>query len=46
MLKGQEYIRRLGDKKLLIADTHGIKSLIRDQGALDRSSRKILARFL
>ncbi len=46
VLKGEEDIRRLGDKKLLIADTHGIQYLIRDQGTLDRTSRKILDRFL
>lgn len=46
VLKGEEDIRRLGDKKLLIADTHGIQYLIHDQGALDRISRKILDRFL
>lgn len=46
VLKGEEDIRRLGDKKLLIADTHGIQYLINDQSALDRTSRKILDRFL
>lgn len=46
VLKGEEDIRRLGDKKLLIADTHGIQYLIHDQSTLDRISRKILDRFL
>ena len=45
-LKGEEDIRRLGEKKLLIADIHGIQYLIRDQSALDLTSRKILDRFL
>lgn len=46
VLKGEEDIRRLGAATLLIADSHGIQFLIRDQKALDRNSRKILDRFL
>ena len=46
VLKGEEDIRRLDREKLLIADTHGIQFLIRDIQALDRTSRKILDRFL
>lgn len=46
VLKGEEDIRRLAPPALLIADTHGIHYLIRDRGALDAQSRKILDRFL
>ena len=46
VLKGEEDIRRLTPPALLIADTHGIHYLIRDRGALDAQSRKILDRFL
>ena len=45
-LYGEEDIRRLAPPALLIADTHGIHYLIRDRGALDAPSRKILDRFL
>lgn len=46
VLKGEEDIRRISQAGLLIADSHGIHFLIRDLKALDRSSRKILDRFL
>ena len=46
VLKGEEDIRRLSRTRLLIADTHGIRFLIRDIGSLDRHSRKLLDRFL
>ncbi|MCA3177547.1 MAG: DUF1854 domain-containing protein [Burkholderiaceae bacterium] len=46
VLKGEEDIRRLGRTSLLIADRHGIQFLVRDIGTLDRSSRKLLDRFL
>jgi hypothetical protein len=46
VLKGEEDIRRLGPSALLIADSHGVQFLIRDLGALDRHSRKLLDRFL
>ncbi|MFX7140031.1 DUF1854 domain-containing protein, partial [Acinetobacter baumannii] len=45
-LKGEEDIRRLAAPALLIADSHGIQFLIRDQKAWDKHSRKILDRFL
>ncbi|RIX44728.1 MAG: DUF1854 domain-containing protein [Rhodocyclales bacterium GT-UBC] len=45
-LKGEEDIRRLSDKRLMIADSHGIEFLIRDLTQLDRHSRKLLDRFL
>ena len=46
VLKGEEDIRRLPGAALLIADNNGIQYLIRDRGALDAHSRKILDRFL
>jgi hypothetical protein len=46
VLRGEEDIRRLARTTLLIADRHGIQYLVRDVGALDRTSRKLLDRFL
>jgi hypothetical protein len=46
VLKGEEDIRRLAQGRLLIADSHGIHYLIRDPASLDKTSRKILDRFL
>jgi Domain of unknown function (DUF1854) len=47
VLRGDEDIRRIGkDNALLIADTHGIQYLVRDQFALNAASKKILDRFL
>ena len=45
-LKGEENIRRVLSTSLLITDSHGVQFLIRDTGALDAFSRKILDRFL
>ena len=45
-LKGEEDIRRILGAGLLIADSHGVHFLIRDIQALDKTSRKILDRFL
>lgn len=47
VLRGDEDIRRIGThNSLLIADSHGIQYLIRDQLALDPHSKKLLDRFL
>ena len=47
VLRGDEDSRRIGkDNALLIADTHGIQYLVRDQFALNTASKKILDRFL
>ncbi|AXS80609.1 DUF1854 domain-containing protein [Dechloromonas sp. HYN0024] len=46
ILKGEDDIRRLTQTRLLIADSNGIQFLVRDTGALDRHSRKLLDRFL
>jgi hypothetical protein len=46
MLKGEEDIRRLTGRVLLINDADGVQYLIRDLVAMDRHSRKLLDRFL
>ncbi|RZI44547.1 DUF1854 domain-containing protein [Herbaspirillum sp. HC18] len=46
VLKGEEDIRRIAQTTLLIADSHGVQYLIRDQLALDKGSKKLLDRFL
>lgn len=46
VLKGEEDIRRIVGPTLLVADSHGINYLIRDQYEMDRGSKKILDRFL
>lgn len=47
VLRGDEDIRRIAKENgLLIADTHGIQYLVRDQFALNANSKKILDRFL
>jgi hypothetical protein len=47
VLRGDEDIRRIGkDNALLIADSHSIQYLVRDQLALNANSKKILDRFL
>ena len=46
LLKGEEDIRRLSGTVLLVTDGHGIQLLIRDLAQMDRTSRKLLDRFL
>lgn len=47
VLRGDEDIRRIGkENALLIADSHSIQYLVRDQLALNANSKKILDRFL
>ncbi|PHV12260.1 cyanophycin metabolism-associated DUF1854 family protein [Chitinimonas sp. BJB300] len=46
VLKGEEDIRRLGRDGLLVLDSHGIQFLIRDLSKLDKTSRRLLDRFL
>jgi hypothetical protein len=46
VLKGEEDIRRIGRSTLLIADSQGLQFLVRDFGALDRHSKRLLERFL
>lgn len=46
VLKSEDYIRRLAQTTLLIADSQGVYFLIRDIDRLDGHSRKLLDRFL
>lgn len=46
VLKGEEDIRRLGGRALLIASEEGINFRIANRVELDRQSRKLLERFL
>ena len=46
VLKGEEDIRRLTGKTLIVSDADGVQYLIRDPLALDRHSRKLLDRFM
>ncbi|MBP7079820.1 MAG: DUF1854 domain-containing protein [Rhodocyclaceae bacterium] len=46
VLRGEEDIRHLGKSSLLIADSHSIQFLIADLMALDKTSRRLLDRFL
>jgi hypothetical protein len=46
VLKGEEDIRRTGRTMLLIADSQGLQFVVRDVGALDRHSKRLLERFL
>ena len=46
VLKGEEAIRRLSGKTLLISDAQGVQYLVRDLAALDKASRKLIDRFL
>lgn len=46
VLKGEEDIRRLAGTTLMIGDSHGVQYLIRDTQQLDKTSRKLLDRFL
>ena len=46
VLKGEEDIRRLNARTLIIADAHGVQYLIKDLPSLDRMTRKQLDRFM
>ena len=46
VLKGEEDIRRLGHRLLIVNDAHGVQYLIRDLHRMDAASRKLLDRFL
>ena len=46
MLKGEEDIRRLTGKTLIVSDADGVQYLIRDLQSMDAHSRKLLDRFL
>jgi len=46
VLKGEEDIRRLVGTALIITDSHGMRFYLADMAHLDKSSRRILDRFL
>jgi hypothetical protein len=46
VLRGEEDIRRIGRKSLLIADSQGLSFMVRDLPAMDRHSKRLLERFL
>jgi hypothetical protein len=46
VLKGEEDIRRTSRTMLLIAGSQGLQFVVRDVGALDRHSKRLLERFL
>lgn len=46
VLKGEEDIRRLQGRGLLITDSHGVTYHVTDMMQLDRASRRLLDRFL
>jgi hypothetical protein len=46
LLKGEEDIRRLTGKTLIVSDADGVQYLIRDPLVLDKHSRKLLDRFM
>ena len=46
LLKAEDDIRRLSANTLLIADYYGVQYLVRDIAALDKTSRRLLDRFL
>ena len=46
LLKSEENIRRLGQGRLLILDSHGLAFEVPDQFSLDRHSKRLLNRFL
>jgi hypothetical protein len=45
LLKGEEDIRRLSVKTLIVSDSYGVQFLIKDLPSLDRHSRRLLDRF-
>lgn len=46
VLKAEEDIRRLGEGRLMITDSHGLQLEVVDQAKLDPHSRRILLRFM
>jgi hypothetical protein len=46
VLNSEDDVRRLGDRRALIVDAHGIRYLIPDTEALDATSRRLLERYL
>jgi hypothetical protein len=46
LLKSEDDVRRLDNRRALVTDAHGIRYLIPDPQSLDRNSRRILERYL
>ncbi|MBX9609964.1 MAG: DUF1854 domain-containing protein [Gammaproteobacteria bacterium] len=46
ILKAEEDIRRLGQGRLLVTNSHGLHFEVADLAKLDATSRRILARFM
>ncbi|MFN7278443.1 MAG: DUF1854 domain-containing protein, partial [Betaproteobacteria bacterium] len=46
VLAAAEDIRRLGQGRLLVSDAAGVQYLVRRLDSLDRTSRRLLERFL
>lgn len=46
VLRSEDDIRRLEGQALLILSSHGVTFAVRDRGALDAHSRRVLDRFL
>lgn len=46
LVKSEDNVRRLDAKRALVTDAHGTRYLIADSQSLDRSSRRILERYL
>jgi hypothetical protein len=46
LLNGEEDIRRLSGKALLVTDGYGVQFLIRELAQMDKQSRKLLDWFL
>ena len=46
LLDSEDDVRRLGEGRALIIDSHGIRYLIPDMAALDPATRRILERYL
>jgi hypothetical protein len=46
VLNSEDDVRRLGDHRAMIVDTHGIRYLIPDTRTLDAGSRRILEKYL
>jgi Domain of unknown function (DUF1854) len=46
LLKTEDDVRRLDDRRALVIDAHGVRYLIVNSQTLDRHSRRILERYL
>lgn len=46
VLNSDEHVRKLGQDRALILDSHGLRYLVRDAKQLDAHSRRLLSRYL